>query len=113
MKLRSILNKVTPQKFRVLMEQIFELMREVTTVEKLKGIVNLIFEKVRSVLSIGFNLNYIYRNCLVNSCAFYLLPTPPDAHSITSFPVNRRSASQNMLFPMDIFANILLMYDFS
>jgi hypothetical protein len=32
---------------------------------------------------------------------------------ISSFPVNRRLASQNTLYPMVIFANIFLMYDFS
>ena len=44
-KVRSILNKLTPQKFQTLMQQILEL--EINTEERLKGTIDLIFEKVR------------------------------------------------------------------
>ncbi|XP_064642911.1 eukaryotic translation initiation factor 4 gamma 1-like isoform X3 [Lineus longissimus] len=40
---RAILNKLTPQKFQVLMNQILEL--QIDTEEKLKGVIDLIFEK--------------------------------------------------------------------
>lgn len=43
-KVRSILNKLTPQKFQTLMQQILDL--EISTEERLKGTIDLIFEKV-------------------------------------------------------------------
>ena len=43
-KVRSILNKLTPQKFQTLMQQILEL--EINTEERLTGTIDLIFEKV-------------------------------------------------------------------
>lgn len=44
-KVRSILNKLTPQKFQTLVKQVSEM--EITTEERLKGVTDLIFEKVR------------------------------------------------------------------
>jgi len=69
MKLRSILNKVTPQKFRVLMEEILELMKEVKTVERLKAIVHLIFEKVCTLSSIVLSIIRIKNLSREFSCA--------------------------------------------
>ena len=46
--MRSILNKLTPQKFQTLMQQILDL--EINTEERLKGTIDLIFEKVSTVL---------------------------------------------------------------
>ena len=47
-KLRSILNKLTPQKFQTLTQQISEL--EIDTLERLEGVIDLIFEKVCTVV---------------------------------------------------------------
>ena len=43
-KVRSILNKLTPQKFGTLMQQILDL--NINSEEKLKGVIDIIFEKV-------------------------------------------------------------------
>ena len=43
-KVRSILNKLTPQKFQTLTQQIIDL--EINTQERLEGAIDLIFEKV-------------------------------------------------------------------
>ena len=43
-KVRSILNKLTPQKFQTLIQQIIDL--EINTQERLEGAIDLIFEKV-------------------------------------------------------------------
>jgi translation initiation factor 4G len=43
-KVRAILNKLTPQKFRTLVKQIQTL--PIDSADQLKGVVNLIFEKV-------------------------------------------------------------------
>lgn len=45
-RLRSILNKLTPQKFQELMKQVTEL--SIDTEERLKGAIDLIFEKAIS-----------------------------------------------------------------
>lgn len=42
--MRSILNKLTPQKFQTLVKQVSEM--EINTEERLKGVTDLIFEKV-------------------------------------------------------------------
>lgn len=42
-KVRSILNKLTPQKFNQLMEQVTDL--TIDTEERLKGVIDLVFEK--------------------------------------------------------------------
>ena len=47
-KVRSILNKLTPQKFQTLTQQISEL--EIDTPERLEGAIDLIFEKVCTVV---------------------------------------------------------------
>lgn len=44
-KVRSILNKLTPQKFQTLTQQIIDL--DIDTAERLEGAIDLIFEKVR------------------------------------------------------------------
>lgn len=43
-KVRSILNKLTPQKFQTLIQQINEL--DIDTADRLEGAIDLIFEKV-------------------------------------------------------------------
>ena len=45
-KLLGILNKITPEKFRLLLEQIFELIRESASEERLKIAIDIIFDKV-------------------------------------------------------------------
>lgn len=45
-RLRSILNKLTPQKFQELMKQVMEL--KIDTEERLKGTIDLVFEKAIS-----------------------------------------------------------------
>lgn len=45
-RVRSILNKLTPQKFQQLMKQVTEL--TIDTEERLKGVIDLIFEKAIS-----------------------------------------------------------------
>ena len=47
-KVRSILNKLTPQKFQTLTQQSSEL--EIDTLERLEGVIDLIFEKVCTVV---------------------------------------------------------------
>lgn len=64
---RSILNKLTPQKFQQLMKQVMEL--NIDTEERLKGVIDLIFEKAISEP----NFSVAYANmcrCLIGvSCA--------------------------------------------
>lgn len=43
-KIRSILNKLTPQKFQTLTQQIIDF--DMDTAERLEGVIDLIFEKV-------------------------------------------------------------------
>ena len=52
-KVRSILNKLTPQKFQTLMQQILEL--EINTEERLTGTIDLIFEKVSRMPQYFYN----------------------------------------------------------
>lgn len=52
--LRSILNKLTPQKFQGLMKQVQEL--TIDTEERLKGAIDLIFEK--AILEPSFSVAY-------------------------------------------------------
>ena len=54
-KVRSILNKLTPQKFQTLTQQIIEL--DIDTAERLEGAIDLIFEKV-GILYTAFSLNF-------------------------------------------------------
>lgn len=53
-RLRSILNKLTPQKFQELMKQVQEL--TIDTEERLKGAIDLIFEK--AILEPNFSVAY-------------------------------------------------------
>lgn len=66
-RVRSILNKLTPQKFQQLMKQVMEL--NIDTEERLKGVIDLIFEKAISEP----NFSVAYANmcrCLIGvSCA--------------------------------------------
>uniref|UniRef100_A0A3Q3AGL6 Eukaryotic translation initiation factor 4 gamma, 1a n=1 Tax=Kryptolebias marmoratus TaxID=37003 RepID=A0A3Q3AGL6_KRYMA len=62
-RLRSILNKLTPQKFQDLMKQVTDL--KIDTEERLKGVIDLIFEKAISEP----NFSVAYANmcrCLIN-----------------------------------------------
>lgn len=52
--LRSILNKLTPQKFQSLMKQVTDL--KIDTEERLKGAIDLIFEK--AILEPNFSVAY-------------------------------------------------------
>lgn len=53
-RLRSILNKLTPQKFQELMKQVSEL--PIDTEERLKGAIDLIFEK--AIMEPNFSVAY-------------------------------------------------------
>ncbi|XP_078338114.1 eukaryotic translation initiation factor 4 gamma 1-like isoform X6 [Crassostrea virginica] len=53
-KVRSILNKLTPQKFQTLVKQVSEM--EINTEERLKGVTDLIFEK--AISEPGFSVAY-------------------------------------------------------
>jgi hypothetical protein len=44
-KVRGVLNKLTPQKFSTLVSQVQAL--PIDTIERLQGVINLVFEKVR------------------------------------------------------------------
>lgn len=46
-KIRSTLNKLAPQKFQTLVRQVTEM--EINTEERLKGVADLIFERVSNV----------------------------------------------------------------
>lgn len=74
-RLRSILNKLTPQRFQELMKQVSEL--TIDTEERLKGAIDLIFEK--AILEPNFSVAYANMcRCLtgvscpvaLQSCAF-------------------------------------------
>lgn len=76
-RLRSILNKLTPQKFQELMKQVQEL--TIDTEERLKGAIDLIFEK--AILEPNFSVAYANMcRCLTavslsiasESCAFII-----------------------------------------
>lgn len=68
--LRSILNKLTPQKFQDLMKQVQEL--TIDTEDRLKGAIDLIFEK--AILEPSFSVAYANMcRCLTGvSCSFVL-----------------------------------------
>lgn len=53
-RVRSVLNKLTPQKFNTLVEQVRAL--NIDTPERLQGVINLVFEKVYFFYSFWFNL---------------------------------------------------------
>ena len=46
-KVRGVLNKLTPQKFNTLVSQVRDL--PIDTSERLQGVINLVFEKVRQL----------------------------------------------------------------
>lgn len=70
-KVRSVLNKLTPQKFATLVNQVREL--EIDTQDTLQGVIDLVFEKVQKfvlsicflfinlILSLSLYINYIFR----------------------------------------------------
>ena len=49
-RVRSVLNKLTPQKFYTLVSQVRDL--KIDTQERMQGVINLVFEKVRILLLI-------------------------------------------------------------
>ena len=59
-KTRSILNKLTPQKFQILLSQMQAL--KIDTEDKLKGVIDLVFEKV----SVDWWLMFIYLSLICN-----------------------------------------------
>ncbi len=76
-RLRSILNKLTPQKFQELMKQVMEL--KIDTEERLKGAIDLIFEK--AISEPNFSVAYanmcrclmgVSRAIVSGSCAFII-----------------------------------------
>uniref|UniRef100_A0A087XTV0 Eukaryotic translation initiation factor 4 gamma, 1a n=1 Tax=Poecilia formosa TaxID=48698 RepID=A0A087XTV0_POEFO len=77
-RLRSILNKLTPQKFQELMKQVMEL--KIDTEERLKGTIDLIFEKAISEP----NFSVAYANmcrCLIG----LKVPTPDKPGNFVNF----------------------------
>ena len=69
-RLRSILNKLTPQKFQELMKQVTDL--PIDSEERLKGAIDLIFEKAISEP----NFSVAYANmcrCLMGVCFFFFV----------------------------------------
>lgn len=50
---RAILNKLTPQKFDVLVEKALALTADVTNKDRLEGMISIVFEKVNSTEKIG------------------------------------------------------------
>lgn len=71
-RLRSILNKLTPQKFQELMKQVMEL--KIDTEERLKGTIDLIFEKAISEP----NFSVAYANmcrCLIGVSSVLYTPS--------------------------------------
>lgn len=65
--LRSILNKLTPQKFQALIQQVKEL--KIDTEDRLKGAIDLIFEK--AILEPNFSVAYANMcRCLIGVSLF-------------------------------------------
>lgn len=65
--LRSILNKLTPQKFQALIQQVKEL--KIDTEDRLKGAIDLIFEK--AILEPSFSVAYANMcRCLIGVSLF-------------------------------------------
>ena len=58
--MRSILNKLTPQKFQTLTKQLIDLCEDIDTPKRLERFVDLIFEKVNILLS----LNLLHTNSI-------------------------------------------------
>ena len=52
-KVRGVLNKLTPQKFNTLVSQVKSL--PIDNVDRLQGVINLVFEKV--IIVVGFVIN--------------------------------------------------------
>lgn len=71
-RLRSILNKLTPQKFQELMKQVTEL--TIDTEERLKGAIDLIFEK--AILEPNFSVAY------ANMCRCLMGVSPVISHNL-------------------------------
>jgi translation initiation factor 4G len=55
-KVRGVLNKLTPQKFRTLVSQVQAL--PIDSSDRLKGVINLVFEKVRQPSVAAATLKY-------------------------------------------------------
>ena len=95
-RLRSILNKLTPQKFQELMKQVTDL--AIDTEERLKGAIDLIFEKAISEP----NFSVAYANmcrCLMGVCHVALLSsalmmTPVLCH--VSGPLNAYDGNEEL-----------------
>jgi hypothetical protein len=59
-KVRGVLNKLTPQKFSTLVSQVQAL--PIDNNERLQGVINLVFEKVRHLAVCGVKLKCKYHN---------------------------------------------------
>lgn len=78
-KVRSILNKLTPQKFQELMKQVSEL--TIDTEEKLKGVIDLIFEK--AISEPDFSVAYANMcRCVMGVCIKNILRVTPYLDSL-------------------------------
>lgn len=74
-KVRSVLNKLTPQKFNTLVNQVREL--KIDSQERLQGVIDLVFEKVRKLnyikcFSLFSRLNIIVDNNKKILCKFLM-----------------------------------------
>jgi MIF4G domain len=62
--MRSILNKLTPQKFDLLVEQVKKM--DINSEEKLTGVIELVFEKVK--IPLFYFLVFIFNDDTLNLC---------------------------------------------
>ncbi|XP_077421553.1 eukaryotic translation initiation factor 4 gamma 1 isoform X2 [Vanacampus margaritifer] len=84
-KVRSILNKLTPQKFQQLMKQVSEL--TIDTEERLKGVIDLTFEK--AISEPDFSVAYANMCCCVMGLKVQATDKPGDTVNFRKLLLNR------------------------
>lgn len=102
---RSILNKLTPQKFQALIQQVKDL--KIDTEDRLKGAIDLIFEK--AILEPNFSVAYanmcrcligvgLFR-CTIIFCCFSFAPMMTDSLCHVSGPLNNHDGFEELMEP--------------
>lgn len=103
--LRGILNKLTPQRFQALIQQVKEL--KIDTEDRLKGAIDLIFEK--AILEPNFSVAYanmcrcligvgLFR-CTIIFCFFSFAPVMTDSLCHVSGPLSDHDGFEELMEP--------------